>query len=124
MTEENEHIDKLFKEKIDQLIEVPDTIRWNQNKGWHDYKNSYYPFFYNSRTKLMIAAAIALLIISGTVLFLILNKQTQELCSFEGSDKFVKEIELRDGHHCYLAPDSKIQFCRSTHKDHARYLIS
>jgi ferric-dicitrate binding protein FerR (iron transport regulator) len=33
-----------------------------------------------------------------------------ELLSFEGNDKVVKEINLRGGHKCFLAPESKIQF--------------
>jgi transmembrane sensor len=114
MNGENEYIDKLFRQKIDGQIELPSFISWNKNKGWGKYIQNYLPSYLTHRKRLfMAAAALAILIISASILFILHNYNEQELCSFDGSDKLVKEIVLKGDHHCYLAPESKIQFCRS-----------
>jgi ferric-dicitrate binding protein FerR (iron transport regulator) len=51
------------------------------------------------------------------------NKQARELCSFEGSNKLIKEIYLKGGHHCFLAPESKIQYCRRNNLNQADTLF-
>lgn len=113
MNEPNENIDKLFKQKIENLDSLPSSIKWSKDKGWKDYQNKYFSTAFVMRHKLLLAASIALIAISGSVIFLLNYRQAQELYSFNTPNKLIKEINLKDGHHCFLAPDSKIQYCRS-----------
>ena len=113
MSEQNEQIDNLFKQTIEAPDKIPFLTKWNSTEGWNAYQNKYFSMFAYRRKQLMIAACISFLIIAGTLFLLLHNKQTRELCSFNGSDRLVKEVFLKGGHHCYLAPDTKIQYCRN-----------
>ena len=123
MIEQNEHIDKLFKQKIEQLENIPSSINWNNVKGWKEYETRYFPLTLYLRKRLMFAAAILFLVTAGAIIYLMYSKQAQELCSFDGSNKLVKEIYLKGGHHCFLAPESKIQYCRRNNLNQADTLF-
>jgi transmembrane sensor len=122
MNKESEDIDGLFKQKVEQLTDLPASIKWNVVKGWKDYQRKHFQFIPKKRRILMMAASIAL-IIAGTFVFLFYNHRKQELCSFYGSNKMVREIRLKGGHYCFLAPDSKIQYCHSNYLNQADTLF-
>jgi transmembrane sensor len=123
MNEQNENIDILFKKKVEQLTSLPSSIKWSNSKGWKDFQKKYYLILPVRQHKLMLAASIALIITLGTLTFIFYNHQTRELCSFYGTNKQIKDIYLKGGHHCFLASDSKIQYCHSNYLSQADTLF-
>ncbi len=110
---EEDTIDNIFREKLKNNSKIPSNVNWKKELGWsHLEKLLPRKLAFNSAW-MKIAVGAAIIVISFCGGFLIQKYFSKNTFFASEADKAVKEIDLPGGHHCSLAPYSKIQFVHS-----------
>jgi transmembrane sensor len=112
MAEHN--IDKLFKEKIDGLKEVPENADWDENSGWREYEKKYR--FSAKKIGLYISAAAACVLL---LVFLAVNisRRPGELIKVSNNQNTPKEVVLPDGNRIWLNKNSSASYFSKIEKN-------
>jgi transmembrane sensor len=103
------NIDKLFKEKVDQITSLPENIEWNVDTGWMQYQKK----FLTRKTKvkkilISLLSVAAVLVIVFTVVFHPNLKNRTIVVKNNAIE--VRQITLPDGNMVWLNKNSTIEY--------------
>ena len=110
---EDKQIDTVFREKLKNCNKLP-NVQWNKEAGWKNLEKNLPQriIFRNTWFKLAIAASVIGISFLGGF-FIQKYYSSTSILAF-AANRTIKEIKLPGGHHCTLAPFSKIQYSHSS----------
>jgi ferric-dicitrate binding protein FerR (iron transport regulator) len=120
--ETKNNIDELFRDKINQIHDLPSDLNWNRTKGWSQYRKQYL----SDKGKLrrmylyLSSAAAALIIIFLSVIYY--QNAVNETISYNNQTAEVKELTLPDGNSVWLNKNSSVEYPSKINKE--QYEIS
>jgi len=104
------NVDKLFREKINQLSGLPENIVWNKESGWLQYQerfNKVKPI--NKEIIITLLSMAAMLVI--VLLTLVLNPLSKNRTVIKQNNTGeVSQINLPDGNKAWLNSNSSIEY--------------
>jgi ferric-dicitrate binding protein FerR (iron transport regulator) len=106
---DNNTIDKLFREKIDKINDLPDNISWNKATGWKEYERSYSEGNKIKRAFLYISSAAAVVLLTLSLL-LIQHREKNRIIAVHNNTPGVQEIVLPDNNRIWLNKGSIIEY--------------
>jgi len=113
-----ENLDRIFRDKLKDNAKIPSNISWNKEIGWHHLEKMLpisHSIFNGKWFK--VAASLVIVAISFWGGLKIQKHLSEKTIIASEADKALKEIDLPGGHHCTLAPYSKIQYMHSALSD-------
>jgi ferric-dicitrate binding protein FerR (iron transport regulator) len=117
---ETNNTDNLFKNKVDQIDDLPQGVNWNEQKAWQDYQKQFGKRK-TSLTPLLPYAAVAALLAIFFSVFYYQNNSGKHIRVNNQTAK-VKEVILPDGNHVWLNKNSSIAY--SSKPNTLRYELS
>lgn len=106
----NDNIDKLFREKLDQITGLPEDIEWNEEKGWMQYQKQFHSkatqFKKITISLLSVAAMFAIVIF--TMNLLLFSKSRMVIV--ENHTNEVRQLIMSDGNSVWLNKNSSIEY--------------
>jgi len=106
----NDNVDKLFREKLDQITGLPEDVEWNEEKGWMQYQKQFHSratqFKKITISLLSVAAMFAIVIFALNLLLFSKNKTV----IVENHTNEVKQLILSDGNTVWLNKNSSIEY--------------
>ncbi len=111
MSDNENKIDLLFRQKVVDLNSFPKGTKWNKSRGWEGYEKMYL----SKTLKILIAAAaIGLILISISLYYFFKPDLQNETCFVDMTGKSIREFRLSGGHRCFLAQESKMQYTQGS----------
>jgi ferric-dicitrate binding protein FerR (iron transport regulator) len=104
------NIDKLFREKLEQLSDLPENIIWNKESGWLQYQKQYNkekPKIKEISITLLSVAAVIVIVLYTPVLNPFSKRKTVVK---QNNTSEVSQINLPDGNKVWLNSNSSIEY--------------
>ena len=117
----NINIDDLFKDRINQINDLPNDVEWNSKKGWSEYEKHYFRVNVKIRRVLYYLSAAASVLIMVT--FLIIYNRNNKIISVFNQTKEKMELSLPDGNSVWLNKNSYIEYPSRISKKQVKILI-
>ena len=113
---ENDNIDKLFRDKIKQISDLPETVNWNSKKGWQEYQKLHFSKTLSVKRMFVYlsSAAAALAIVFLSISYY--QKTFNKLISINNETTETMEITLPDGNTVWLNKNSSIEYPHKTNE--------
>ncbi len=117
----NHKIDRLFRDKVNQMHDLPADIEWNSRKGWSQYREQFLPGKIEiKRLYLYLGSAAAALII--VLLYIIYQNPAGDSVIIDNITSEIKQITLPDGNSVWLNRNSSVRYPSTIDKD--QYIIT
>jgi len=118
----NINIDDLFKDRINQINDLPDNVEWNSKKGWSEYEKQYFTVKVKVRRiyYYLTAAASVLIMVA---LFVIFNRN-DKIISVHNQTEEKMEFSLPDGNSVWLNKNSSIEYPSRIAKKQVKILVN
>lgn len=116
------NIDDLFKDRVNQIRDLPNDVEWNSKKGWSEYEKYYFRADAKKRKVLYYLSAAASLLILVT-LFIISNRNNKIVSVFNQTKENM-ELSLPDGNSVWLNKNSSIEYPSRISKKQVRIIIT
>jgi transmembrane sensor len=122
MTMKNCNVDKLFREKVDQITGLPQSVSWNEDKGWRLYQEQFQKEK-PKRINLIISFMSAAAVLAIALITLFLNPYSKNKTVVEQNmTAEIRQISLPDGNKVWLNSNSSIEY--QTHLSPDNFEIS
>lgn len=106
---DNNAFDKLFRDKIGEINDLPDNIRWNRTDGWKEYERNYSDEIKIKRIFLYLSSAAAVVLLALSF-FLIQHSEKHRIIAVHNNTPRVQEIVLPDNNKIWLNKGSLIEY--------------
>jgi transmembrane sensor len=106
---DNNLLDRLFREKIGKINDLPSDIIWNSDKGWNEYERKYFSGIFSKRIILYIGSAAAVVFFMVS-LFMIQHGRSHETIIVSNETLETKEIVLPDKNRIWLNKSSFAEY--------------
>lgn len=107
---ENNYIDKLFRESVDKINGLSENVKWNNDTGWKQYQEQFYPKRTKVRRFAISMVSIAAIVV--VVIFAMKKYQSTEIKNVVMQNKTseVRQMNLPDGNKIWLNVNSSIEY--------------
>lgn len=106
---DNNTIDRLFRDKIGEINDLPDNISWNKITGWKEYERKYSEGITIKRVFLYLSSAAAVVLLTLSLL-LIQHGKKHHVIAVHNNTPGVQEIVLPDKNSIWLNKGSIIEY--------------
>jgi transmembrane sensor len=122
MMEKNK-TDEIFRERIGNLDNMPENVRWSNDKGWRDYEKKYLKKEIAARRLfLLVSSSAAAIILAFFAIMVFRNVPSGIKLASNDSDK-VMEILLPDGNRIWLNKSSVIAYPSRIDRTHCEFSV-
>jgi transmembrane sensor len=103
-------VDRLFREKVDQLSGLPENISWNEEEGWIQYREQFHKGR-PGRISIVISFMSVAAVFAIALYTLILNPYSKNKTVIEqNTTAEVRQVSLPDGNRIWLNTNSSIEY--------------
>jgi len=104
------NIDKLFREKVDQLSGAPENIFWNKEYGWEQYQEQFTKVKTRKKEIVYTLLSIAAMLVIVLYTIVIPSNSKNNTVINQNNTGEVSQIELPDGNKVWLNLNSSIEY--------------
>lgn len=104
------NVDKLFREKVNQLSGLPENIIWNRESGWLQYQKQFFKKKPKNKEIVITLLSVAAMMIIVLYTFVINPISKSRTVIRQNNTSEVSQINLPDGNMVWLNSNSSIEY--------------
>jgi transmembrane sensor len=106
----NNNIDKLFREKVDQLSGLPENVIWNKESGWLRYQEQFNKDKPKNKEIVITLLSVVAMLVIVLYTFVINPLSKSRTVVKQNNTGEVSQINLPDGNKVWLNSNSSIEY--------------